>query len=300
MLKIIFTCFLFSVVVSTIHCQQEWAPSGSKWHYNIGINFDTFPPVHPLAGFYELSYNGDTMINGLLMKKIGEYLMLQEGGQIYYWQYEALRLIYDFDVALGDTVTFEKPACGLNEVLMLDHVIVNIDSIWIDTLPLKRIEAMPIEGDSLSKYLYIEKIGSLKSLVETECNYILTYQPAWLRCYEDNETSYRSDRFLSYEEEDCEVISVITDTKQPVLQPQIKIYPNPTSQEVGINLSEYAYSTKFIALSVLDANGSIIFSEPISNQLFTVNITHLPAGLYFLLFRTQNSPHLITQKLLIK
>jgi len=77
----------------------------------------------------------------------------------------------------------------------------------------------------------------------------------------------------------------IIDTETPLVQEEIKIYPNPFNQgfSVELELSQAGTSTLFL----LDAKGQLVYQKafegPASFQTLNVtDIAHLPAGIYFL------------------
>lgn len=62
--------------------------------------------------------------------------------------------------------------------------------------------------------------------------------------------------------------------------PQIKIYPNPASSEVVLDLSQL--NNKVNGLRILDTNGKMVLNERVqNNQMNRINIENLSSGLYF-------------------
>ncbi len=77
---------------------------------------------------------------------------------------------------------------------------------------------------------------------------------------------------------------------------QMKIYPNPASDYVVL---EFGETDKPVSMKLLDSNGKIIKYSDIDDSRYNVDISNLPAGLYFIEL-SQTGRFNITKKILVQ
>jgi len=74
----------------------------------------------------------------------------------------------------------------------------------------------------------------------------------------------------------------VTETKTPVIEPEIKLYPNPSENVIyieGFNLVNFNYQ-------IISVNGSILTEDnAVSGQ--EIDVSHLASGLYFIKINTE-------------
>jgi len=145
----------------SIFSQQEWAPIGARWVQNIGIDFDSIPVPNPLLDYYVVECTGDSMVNGLNFRKVGDYLMHQNGGKIYYWYGDSLNLVYGFEVEVGDTVNLNLLSC-LGVVVTVPVKVDSVGAIVVSGQTLKRIVTTSI--GPAPYWFYPDGIPTLKKL----------------------------------------------------------------------------------------------------------------------------------------
>ena len=167
-MKHILTFALLLVISFSLSSQIEFAPVGAKWIQNAGATNQGSPFYHPLADYFVIESTGDTLVNGTTYRKVGEHLLYQDAEKIYYLWNDTLRLLYDFGVQVGDTVTFELLGCLSNWLAPAPHrfVVNYVGQITVDQQLLKRINCLSIEQHQLPDYEYIEKIGYTTRVVE--------------------------------------------------------------------------------------------------------------------------------------
>lgn len=78
------------------------------------------------------------------------------------------------------------------------------------------------------------------------------------------------------------------------VEPQISIYPNPTSSYVNVELSEY--SSENSELSLIDFSGKTIYRSNFSGDRTTIDMTNYPPGVYFVKIQTENK--IFTEKII--
>lgn len=87
--------------------------------------------------------------------------------------------------------------------------------------------------------------------------------------------------------EDVQLVTSIEDLSSSVQS--FMIFPNPASQVIHIKLTA-PLSTQVPGLQLIDASGRIqeLYHQPISNGFHELSVNHLPPGLYWLRFQTEN------------
>lgn len=264
--------------------QKEWAPIGAKWFINSPISLGGGAPSDPpLKDYYTLECTKDTLVNSVNYRLVGDYLMRQEGGDIYYLYQDTLRLIYSFNVSIGDTLTFNMLDCfgnGINLPFEVD----NIDSVYVDNDTLKRVVCKTLMDNSTfpESYEYIEKIGSIRTLVEdlAGCAWIPEYGSEWLRCYQDDDIFYKTTLFLSYGDYDCTYVEPVSNLKIPHLN-RLNVYPNPTRDILKI-----IYENNSGNLTISKITGETVLSVAMQNSI-EISLEGLESGLFVLNFITK-------------
>ena len=196
------------------------------------------------------------------------------------------KLVADLSLQLGDT--FNISQIDMNVANPGDTFII-VDSVYYDQGQ-KHIRF--VSPDSVSQgYLtepitFIEGIGPNYSLLWNinQCN---VYLDKYLLCaYKDGiKAKYDNLRFNG----DCSpvlssLVNVATDNK-------VNIYPNPTNNKLYGTLN---YPQKS-SLQIFAIDGSeVIPSQSIQQSYFELDVSELPAGLYFLVF--QNDEERVVRK----
>lgn len=264
--------------------QKEWAPIGAKWFINSPISLGGGAPSDPpLKDYYTLECIKDTVVNSVSYRLIGDYLTYQEGGDIYHLYRDTLRLIYSFNVSIGDTLTFNLLDCFGNGI-NLPYKVDDIDSVYVDNDTLKRVVCKTLTDNSTfpESYEYIEKIGSIRTLIENlaGCAWIPEYGPEWLRCYQDNDIFYKTSRFLSYGEYDCDYVEPISNLINPYLN-RLNIYPNPTRDILNIDYENHSGD-----LTIRKITGETVLSITMHDNI-EISLEGLKNGLFILSFITK-------------
>jgi hypothetical protein len=274
--------FLFCLSAAA---QAEFAPIGARWFQNAGINNDSL--IHPLQDFYVIESEKDTLVDGLVHRKVGDFLFYQDSTKVYFRWQDSLRLIYDYGVAVGDTVRFEMFEWPEEEEVFENTLVVDdISYVMAGMDSLKWIACRIVEGQGAlytQYYTYLERMGSIRTLVEDLTYAVpLNYVPEWLRCYQDDEVSYQTERFLmtAEEGENCDYRAP-TSTQEPGPEIEWLVFPNPVSG--GVLQVQTDYTNQYIA-TLYNAYGQAV-QERAGQGDVQLPVAHLPAGLYRLVLR---------------
>ncbi len=282
------TSLLVTIILlfsNSLYAQSEFAPIGAVWTQNAIAYDQGGPTFHPLKDFFTIECIGDTVINNLSYRKVGEYLIYQEQDKIYNFWEDSLRLIYDFDVSVGDTVLFELIGCNYSpdQASPFHFEVTEVDQIIIDQISLKRVKCSSLIPSAFPDYEYIEKIGSINRVVENTfgCSTFPETKLDWLRCYSDNEISYQSEEFLSHSESDCEFQSLLNATTNPFNQLSFSMYPNPTENTLYFSITEKTIG--LVTVQIFNTIGHKLFEEEISlNDNNEISLNHFEKGTYIL------------------
>jgi hypothetical protein len=136
---------------------QTFAPLNAKWHY---ANYCNIPPWMGDCGYFTAEAVRDTMVNGLMATVVehrnmgvltpqSEVLIREDDNRVYFFENGQFKLLYDFNLEVGDTLTFSIPhnsqfygfSCGMEpdtsrfaQVVVLSTTITDIDGQQLKTL----------------------------------------------------------------------------------------------------------------------------------------------------------------------
>ena len=191
-------------------------------------------------------------------------------------------LLYDFKARKGDTVSFylskktELYVFGRTGIPPLEDnpyniIIENIDTVFAsDGRPLQRFTTShPIFGQTniYGMYEIIEDIGSLFGLFGRF--YIATAED-WRYQF----LCYKNEYYVYPDENSCLPTSL-----SDLIEQNIRLAPNPVYNVLEVNTGEYAPENGTIHIH--DATGRIILSQRLYYGHNNIDMSSLPAGLYF-------------------
>ena len=172
-------------------------------------------------------------------------------------------LLYDFNVNVGDTVFYPF----LDSLKM---VITSIDSVLIQSDFRKKYNYDLIFNWSMScapfsvGYNYVEGIGDIYAGLFSL--FIMYFENGeFLNCFEDNQVTFSNNG-------GC----VTTSLKEYVDKNDLKIYPNPTSNKLYVEL-EHPTRTK---VSLFDISGKEVYSSFINQSKSIIDVSSYKSGLY--------------------
>ena len=210
MKKIVLVSFL--IMLSTFSFAQNWFRDGATWTFDKQELY-TFP-AH---GYEKYTVIGDTVINDTIAKLINKEIVLYDGqeysgfqivhesnSRVYYWDGERFMLMYDLSLNVGDTLDFYTLDCYCDSVspfIVNSVYIENIDGVDLKVQEFS-CTMYGIFGDDINEIYsdrIIERIGSEKQFIYyPECP-ADEFAYTGLRCYNDDEVSYRSYMWNRYE-----------------------------------------------------------------------------------------------------
>lgn len=301
------------IYLPTILIGQDWAPIGAKWIYDHDYGL---PPY--LTSIESVK---DTLILNkscklLITKQINE--VLRENGT-YYWDtitiskdyiYKSNDTIFHFNqnentfyplylmnVKVHDTILVREKVSQCDYIdffcSRFEYFIDSITNISLQGHDLKVIYNSETKTSNwvfnrswnYDKYPIIEKLGSLKYFFGVSRNMVMEGGLRCLRCYTDNEISFKAD----YWTQDCEY-------KRPLNGPssviklsnnEMLLWPNPFDNYIKIN------ADKPIEFEIFDSFGRILI-KGIGNN---INVSALQYGTYFIKIKIDKK-EIITRKII--
>ncbi len=203
------------VVLSTVLFAQNWFRDGATWTFDDQQEF-----TYQAHGYDKYTVVGDTVINDTAAKQIlhktVSYMGTEYGGnvpsiivhesnsRVYYWDGTKFVQMYDLSLNVGDTLN----------IYSLDCYCDSISPFIVDSVYIENINGVDLKVQEFSCTIYglygddnneiysekiIERIGSEKRFFYSpECpGDVFVY--TGLRCYNDDEVSYRSYMWNHYE-----------------------------------------------------------------------------------------------------
>ena len=302
----------FLIIALSITCSafsQAYKPmlsNSSEWYYfEIGFN----------PGTTHFAIDGDTLLSGLLYRKITETRLFTPSSGITAIQTHYLRedsvarkvyfidwngnvdLLYDYNLLPGDT--FELPLVFGGGQLVLDSISYDFSDLIQTSLAMNAPGCIPDSSNldfvspkifHFGGVIWIEGIGCLSHLMETRL--FGCYQ--FLSCHFDDNaikdfhiSSWQNQ--LNYE---CISFFVGIDEK-PFNEGALEIYPNPANGESitidgdGLNLVE-----------LYNIQGQLIKTVEVKNDKVAIDLNKQLKGIYFVKAQFKNGA-VTTKKLII-
>lgn len=177
-------------------------------------------------------------------------------------------LYYDFGLALGDTFCFDYfPGVGC------DHPVDNIDSVLIDGKYRRQISF----GATSEKW--VEGIGSFTGWFEWQLFGNWSWQ---LLCYKEKQNMLYDIGYCN-----CNTYTGI----ETLLKDKIKIYPNPTENQITFEFKEF--TTEEFKILIYSSLGKIIKTLNPTDHKTEINLSDLSEGIYFITITDRQGNQLI-------
>ncbi len=289
--------------------QNEYFANDPRW----GIDrWHQWAPFEPIWGEKTTFYvDGDTLLNEELFVKIFEegveytnggepdyveslysnplplaYLR-SEGMKMYRWSEELSdkELLYDFDVAVGDT--FHVSSHIYNGIV--PPVVMSVGNITVGGVLRKFITVSTGTGEPIS-FDYIEGVGHWRGLWYE--NGPQLESGTYLLCFSLNGESYfvnpEEINWLEPSAENCEFVVGVQDVNTL----EIKVYPNPFDGFISIqgNLS-------IESVTIFDLRGKALMAALINKREGKVDTDEIESGIYIIRI-VYNNGETITRRLL--
>ncbi len=285
---------------SLAHAQLEFAPIGAEWFYSVGLN------DNPYAGYHHYVSTKDTLVNGKTARVITSnrdtIITHEDNGRVYYLFNDKFRLIYDFSAKVGDTLVFEfmapKPESYIYDTTYyVAFEVERISNFDEEGGGIRMFSTVVVEVDSLdyepfkflvwdTKYTYFERIGyyynGLITKIKLPC---VGVSSDHLRCYKDADLNYISE-YWKNEGKPCDYKSPnsIMEVRSPF---ELNTYPNPVYNTITIETKGFS-GLGLRTVKIFNQTGVPVLSQRFDASNPTIDVSHLPPGLYLISFFDNN------------
>jgi hypothetical protein len=305
--------FLFSLFS---HAQNEWAPEGATWHFEVETQYMEETTYHPMI----LESLGDTIYEGQNCSKIllngssceswnvyetdGALYTYQQNDSVFFFNSSEgyFQLMMDFSMEQGDTLTvpIQSP---INDDFEeeLQFLVDSVGIVGIEDHDLKRMYLSTLN-------VYFEMYDGDTSIFMTETlgieNYLTFYSYGLILCetlqHSTKLRCYSSPSFGTYQAVGypCDTSFVITDIPE-IDAAEIRVYPNPADQKISLEFDNLPTGEP-MEVSIFDLQGRKVKSEKFvqDQQMFSVDSSDLPDGTYLLKMKTNTLER--TQKIIVQ
>jgi hypothetical protein len=263
---------------------QVFAPEGSKWWICRRQQL-VFPPYMQDVHHEVVIYSGDTLINGLSYKKVGNQLRRVEGDTVFVFDGGQDYVLLNFSLEVGDTIRHLKDKTILYDQLGGSYMTFQVTekgkiAVQNDSLRYQVLTAIHTdfpEWDFFPPPLGIagavlEKVGLGDFLFEITCpscppsnKFLLKYE------YLDNTDYYFPDPSTT----SCGWL----DMEEQTIQTSVQVYPNPSTGVINIVWNGGQVMT---SLRVLNSLGQeVLRSENHQGGNVGFDLSHLTTGMYY-------------------
>lgn len=297
--------FIFVLSISLTHslamAQQDFAPLGASWTYNLrNVSIVDAPPDcddYPChLTWSSLVVTDQSIISGkqtstlsLRDERTGavsptEIIYHQEGDSIFYLYDQEFYLLYDFSAEDGDTIEITVPnyenesgaASGIldsyPDIYPSQMIVQNIDSVSTSDGMRRVCNYWPVDG-TLGLFDVIDGIGSTTALHGFSLTLVSTGCGGSFWCYDNGQTSYTPYGC-------CEIPPPPINSTSTPDDVTISIYPQPLQNtltiQTRIDLHGHAYQ-------ILDFAGRTVGSGKVVNN--KINTFDLSPAVYILRLR---------------
>lgn len=291
-LYFLFIACLFLCQNNQLKAQNTWAPEGAVWHYSYHSGWGQY------TSYMTMSSIGDTLIQGKncsVLNLVGPGDSLPDYNETYYtyeqndtvWLFDGthFRVLYNFNVNPNDT--FESYGHRLFPMCYDSTTTVIVDSVNYETVNGVLLKYMIVRTPEQSwgfsscyngteSFKIYQKIGCLSYMFPHEICATDLGGVCDLRCYEDAIFGFwTSGQYDSCTYEDGVGVNEIDQNRI------IKVYPNPISDYVSIDMVENFITAQ---LEIYSFDGRILKTIKLEAGHTVLNLSDLKSGCYFLKF----------------
>ncbi len=101
--------------------------------------------------------------------------------------------------------------------------------------------------------------------------------------FADDTTNTADNWYIIVDDEGCDTMNCslsVLEYAQELMS--VSVYPNPSNGIFNINIEDVQSTMYNVQCKVFDITGKEIYNNIITNNQSTINIMHLPSGIYFL------------------
>jgi hypothetical protein len=233
--------------------------------------------------YYDNKTNFDTVCLGT------KHFMYYENRQLIF---DTL-MVYDFNLNLADTFNLYVGPSPFNSAGFYPVIVTQVDSIFLGNKWRKRIY---LYRANLVNAVWVEGIGDINKGLNTDYGYVSGLSQAMgaygLSCFSENFQPVYGNGCTAA----AAVCTLVGIEENTVTQDLINIYPNPTSQELSIEIPS---EIKLKQIKVIDITGKEFpLSYSSEGDTYKINLANFTSGLYFIEVITEKG--VVRKKLVVQ
>jgi len=276
MKKILRFCIL--LLLSSPLLAQDFGTVGTQWYYSDVSG--GMGPIH--SGYHWFRSVSDTLILGKTAHKI-EFTVYSPQGNIFdqppifvYGEADTAFIyspqkghfipLHIFNAQIGDTLTFEFPIPLGGSSSSYQIRVDSISMIRIDGTDLKQFTVSPVGFPPAFERTIIERIGGKLWFFPMAVN--IPEIPGPIRCYSDAQLDTNFFNFAC----DYSSTSSVNEINESF---QVKIYPNPATDQVFIVGPESGFKMR-----LFDLQGRLLLEDATPNSQLEIEVVRLKVGVY--------------------
>jgi hypothetical protein len=234
---------------------------------------------------YEYSIGPDSVYNSVIYKTLWVHYDQQEPivaglliedtytQSVYILQADQLILLYDFSLEVGESASVSG-AGGMHNIVVSD-----VSSVIVNGTTRKKIT---FTEDMAGGGYWIEGIGSVYGVPDAALGLIMDYLPQVTCFYSENNLAWSNPNIADIQ---CEAQLSTVDLSME----SISIYPNPASDEIRLSSTLDLNGGK-LSCMIYNSEGQMLSST--NNFAYSIDISELSDGLYFLLVQNETGTQL--------
>lgn len=266
----------------------QWFSDNSIWYFNKQEQL-----AYQAHGYTKYIVEKDTIINLINAKMIlitGEtyngneiitnpIYVYEDNNKVYYWNNTTFKLMYDFNLNIGDTLNTEiTNNCDSVSPMIIDSIkIVNIGGV---DLRKQYISFTGYDSGSpfINSYEILEFIGYEQNFIfAPSCFESEGFVYTGLRCFSNESFEYKSYWWTEYHDElSCDELINSSYLKDNYTYDNIVTYPNPAKNILFIS----SENQKIINVFIINYLGEVVYMSKEYNNLAQININNLHSGIY--------------------
>lgn len=273
-------CILFCSIFSHLCSAQTYSP----FDFDNGLWQEEYYNMQYTRSIYNYINYGDTILNNLTYHKLyrvgrGTYAygitppipwssfsasvgFIREDNNKRVYLYSgngtSEQLLYDFNIALGDTIPIPPIDFTFDSA-----VVTAVDTVLVCSTMRKRYKLAPVGTTLLHDLYWTEGVGSTHGLIPRYNSFESGVIDV---CYSDSNCM-----------PPCPIILSTSLVKEQALN-QANIYPNPSSKTSLLQLNNKATSTK---IQIINNLGLIVFTKTTNKQEETLDLSQWSTGIYY-------------------
>ncbi len=266
-------CFLAAILtfVNAVSAQSQFIDTSKTWNYLSSYTFME-PFLYSTQPYY---FEGDTIMDSVQYVGVWksdtnnsphyfEGGIREDSGRVYFFEGVGdEKLIYDFNLEVGDEFVTLANQTG---------IVKSIDTVYIDSVPRKRWKFVLDTTTNQEFDEWIEGIGSVNRFFQVDEGVHNYYE---LLCHKENDLVIWQTTNTMWGG-NCYYSNLGIKTN---LNPQVKLYPNPTRNSLHLEFPNSLSGT----LVIYNALGQPVISKSQTWNKNTLNIETLDQGVYNLI-----------------